>query len=112
MACRRWRTRAGAVSIPTTAGQVALRIAGWGQKPYAALQAPRLQPSAIGRALEIEQGFALPLYGALRSHGYVAANRVANLQFAGVHPFWVQPDAVIVAAADPRRDGGGSGVLT
>ncbi|GLC25784.1 gamma-glutamyltransferase family protein [Roseisolibacter agri] len=95
----------GAAYIPTAVGQVALRIAGWGQEPYAALQAPRLQPSAIGRALEIEQGFALPVYGALRSHGYVATNRVANLQFAGVHLFWVRPDGVIVGAADPRRDG-------
>ncbi|MGZ8493637.1 MAG: gamma-glutamyltransferase family protein, partial [Gemmatirosa sp.] len=85
----------GAAYIPTAVGQVALRIAGWGQEPYAAMQAPRLQPSAFGRALEIEQGFALPVYGALRSHGYVATNRVANLQFAGVHLFWVRDDGVI-----------------
>ena len=91
--------------VPTAVGQVVRRIAGWGQELYAALQAPRLQPSALGRAWEIEQGFALPVYGALRSYGYVATNRVANLQFAGVHLFWVRDDGVIVRAADPRRDG-------
>ncbi len=99
----------GAAYIPTAVGQVALRVAGWGQEPYAALAAPRLQPAAIGRALEIEQGFALPVYGALRAHGYVATNRVANLQFAGVHLFWVRDDGVIVGAADPRRDGVAAG---
>ncbi|GLC25776.1 gamma-glutamyltransferase [Roseisolibacter agri] len=82
----------------TAIGQSALCIARW-------VQAPQLQPSAIGRALEIEQGFALSAYGALRSHGYVATNRVANLQFAGVHLFWVRPDGVLVGAGDPRRDG-------
>ena len=95
----------GAAYIPTAVAQVALRVAGWGQEPYAALQAPRLQVSAAGPALEIEQGFALPVYAALRSHGYVATNRIANLQFAGVHLFWVRPDGMVVGAADPRRDG-------
>jgi gamma-glutamyltranspeptidase/glutathione hydrolase len=95
----------GAAYIPTAVGQVVLRVAGWGEEPYAALAAPRFQPSAIGGALEIEQGFALPVYGALRAHGYAPSNRVANLQFAGVHLFWVRPDGVAVGAADPRRDG-------
>jgi gamma-glutamyltranspeptidase len=39
----------------------------------------------------------------------VAANRVANLQFAGVHLFWVRADGVVVGAADPRRDGVAAG---
>ena len=55
------------------------RSAGWGEEPYAALAAPRFQPTAIGGALEIEQGFALPVYGALRAHGFAPSNRVANL---------------------------------
>ncbi|MDF1502388.1 gamma-glutamyltransferase, partial [Roseisolibacter sp. H3M3-2] len=95
----------GAAYIPTAVGQVVLRVAGWGEEPYAALAAPRFQPTAVGGALEIEQGFALPVYGALRAHGYAPSNRVANLQFAGVHLFWVRPDGVMVGAADPRRDG-------
>ena len=95
----------GAAYIPTAVGQVVLRMAGWGQEPYAALAAPRLQPSAVGPALEIEQGFALPVYGALRAHGYVATNKVANLQFAGVHAAWVSPRGFVVGVADPRRDG-------
>lgn len=95
----------GAAYIPTAVGQVVLRIAAWGQDPWAALAAPRLQPQAFGPALEIEQGFALPVYGALRAHGYVPTNRVANLQFAGVHAAWVRADGTVIGAADPRRDG-------
>lgn len=95
----------GAAYIPTAVGQVILRMAGWKQDAWTALAAPRLQPNAVGPALEIEQGFALPVYGALRAHGYVPTNRVANLQFAGVHAFWVREDGIVVGAADPRRDG-------
>ena len=95
----------GAAYIPTAVPQALLRMAAWKQDPYTALSAPRLHPAATGPALEIEQGFALPIYGALRAHGYVPTNKVANLQFAGVAAFWVRPDGVIVGAADPRRDG-------
>lgn len=95
----------GAAYIPTAVPQVLLRMAAWGQDPYAALVAPRLHPSATGRAMEIEQGFALPVYGALRAHGYVPTNRVANLQFAGVAAASVRRDGVAIGAADPRRDG-------
>lgn len=95
----------GAAYIPTAVGQVVLRMAAWKQDPWDALVAPRLQPSGIGPALEIEQGFALPVYGALRAHGYRATNRVSTLQFAGVHAAWVREDGTIIGAADPRRDG-------
>lgn len=95
----------GAAYIPTAVGQVVLRMAGWKQDPWVALASPRLQPSAIGPVLEIEQGFALPVYGALRAHGYRPHNRVATLQFAGVHAAWVREDGTVIGAADPRRDG-------
>ncbi|MDB4915223.1 MAG: ggt [Gemmatimonadetes bacterium] len=100
----------GAAYIPTAVPQAILRMAAWKQDPFAALAAPRLHPSANGPAMEIEQGFALSVYGALRAHGYVPTNKVANLQFAGVAAFWVRPDGVIVGAADPRRDGIAMGV--
>ena len=63
--------------------------------------------AAVGRALEIEQGVALPVYGALRAHGYVATNREANLQFAGVHLFSVRDDGVVVGGSASRWGGGG-----
>jgi gamma-glutamyltranspeptidase/glutathione hydrolase len=99
----------GAAYIIPAVSQVLLRMAGLGQDPWTALQAPRVQPTAAGRALELEQGFALPVYGALRAHGYLPSNRVANLQFAGVHAVAIRPDGVIVGAADPRRDGTAAG---
>jgi len=99
----------GAAYIPTAVAQVVLRMAAWKEDAWASLLAPRLQVSA-GRALEIEQGFALPVYGALRAHGYLPYNRVSTLQFAGVHAAWVRDDGVIVGAADPRRDGVAVGV--
>lgn len=100
----------GAAYIPTAVPQTILRMAAWGQDPYAALAAPRLHPAATGPAMEIEQGFALPVYGALRAYGYVPFNRVANLQFAGVAAAALRRDGVIVGAADPRRDGIAAGV--
>ncbi|HEU5173929.1 MAG TPA: gamma-glutamyltransferase [Gemmatimonadaceae bacterium] len=99
----------GAAYIPTAVAQVVLRMAAWKQDPWSAMAAPRLQPTAAGTALEVEQGFALPVYGALRAHGYTPYNRVATLQFAGVHAAWVRADGVIIGAADPRRDGVASG---
>jgi gamma-glutamyltranspeptidase len=57
----------------------------------------------------VEQGFALGVYGALRAHGYLPSNRVATLQFAGVHAAWVGDDGRLVGAADPRRDGVAAG---
>jgi gamma-glutamyltranspeptidase/glutathione hydrolase len=95
----------GAAYIPTAVAQTILRIVGLGQDPWAALAAPRLHPTSAGRALEVEQGFALPVYAALRAHGYAPVNRVGTLQFAGVHAAWVRADGTIVGAADPRRDG-------
>ena len=100
----------GSAYITTAVPQIILRVVGWGQDPYAALAAPRFHPSANGRALEIEQGFALPVYGALRAHGYVPTNKVSNLQFAGVAVAWLRPDGVIIGAADPRRDGVAAGL--
>jgi gamma-glutamyltranspeptidase/glutathione hydrolase len=99
----------GAAYIPTAVGQVVYRIAGLGQDPWAALAAPRLHPVAAGRALEVEQGLALGAYGALRAHGYLPVNRVATLQFAGVHAAWVGGDGRLVGVADPRRDGAAAG---
>ncbi len=99
----------GAAYIPTAVGQVVFRVAGLGQDPWAALAAPRLHPATRGRALEVEQGFALAAYGALRAHGYAPSHRVATLQFAGVHAAWVAPDGRLVGAADPRRDGAAAG---
>jgi gamma-glutamyltranspeptidase/glutathione hydrolase len=99
----------GAAYIPTAVAQVVYRVAGLGQEPWAAVAAPRLHPTAAGRALEVEQGFALEAYGALRAHGYLPTNRVANLQFAGVHAVWVAPDGRLVGVADPRRDGAAAG---
>ena len=95
----------GAAYIPTAVPQALLRMAAWGQDPFAAIAAPRLHPSAAGGALEIEQGFALPVYGALRAHGYLPMNKIANLQFAGIAAAALRRDGVIVGAADPRRDG-------
>jgi gamma-glutamyltranspeptidase/glutathione hydrolase len=57
----------------------------------------------------VEQGFALGAYAALRAHGYLPSNRVANLQFAGVHAVWAAPDGRLVGVADPRRDGAALG---
>src|SRR6185369_16979671 len=51
---------------------------------------------------EIEQGFALSVYGALRAHGYVPTNKVANLQFAGVAAAALRRDGVMIGAADPE----------
>jgi gamma-glutamyltranspeptidase/glutathione hydrolase len=100
----------GAAYIPTAVPQAILRMTAWGQDPYAALAAPRLHPAATGPAMEIEQGFALSVYGALRAHGYVPTNKVANLQFAGVAAAALRRDGVIIGAADPRRDGVAAGV--
>ncbi|MES2176399.1 MAG: gamma-glutamyltransferase [Gemmatimonadota bacterium] len=100
----------GAAYIPTAVPQALLRMAAWGQDPYAAIAAPRLHPAATGPAMEIEQGFALPVYGALRAYGYVPINKVANLQFAGIAAAAVRRDGVIIGAADPRRDGIAAGV--
>ncbi|MEO5814990.1 MAG: gamma-glutamyltransferase [Gemmatimonadaceae bacterium] len=100
----------GAAYIPTAVPQTILRMTAWGQDPYAALAAPRLHPAATGPALEIEQGFALSVYGALRAHGYVPTNKVANLQFAGVAAAALTRDGLIIGAADPRRDGVAAGV--
>jgi gamma-glutamyltranspeptidase/glutathione hydrolase len=94
----------GAAYIPTAVGQVLYRMLALGQDPWLAVWAPRLHPTAEGTALEIEQGFALDAYGALRAHGYRPTNRVAALQFAGVHAALVR-DGVVIGAADPRRDG-------
>ena len=99
----------GAAYIVPAVSQVLLRMIGLGQDPWTAVQAPRLQPAAASRALELEQGFALPVYGALRAHGYLPVNRVSTLQFAGVHALAVREDGTIVGAADPRRDGAGEG---
>ncbi|MFL5580268.1 MAG: gamma-glutamyltransferase, partial [Gemmatimonadaceae bacterium] len=99
----------GAAYIPTAVAQVLYRLVGLGQDPWLALAAPRLHPTADGVGLEIEQGFALDAYAALRAHGYLPSNRVANLQFAGVHAAVVRDDGTIVGAADPRRDGAAIG---
>jgi len=99
----------GAAYIPTAVAQVVYRLAALGQDPWHALAAPRLHPTADGTALEIEQGFTLDAYAALRAHGYLPSNRVANLQFAGIHAAVVRDDGTIVGAADPRRDGAAVG---
>ena len=71
---------------------------------------PPYSPADSMKTMEIEQGFALSVYGALRAHGYVPTNKVANLQFAGVAAAALRRDGVIVGAADPRRDGVAAGV--
>lgn len=95
----------GAAYIPTAVAQAILRIAGLGQDPYVALASPRLHVAASGRTLELEQGFALDVYEALRARGWRPVHRVGMLQFAGVHAAWIRDDGTIVGAADPRRDG-------
>ena len=95
---------AGAAYIPGAVAQVILRVAGLRQDPYAAAAAPRMNPTATG-GLEIEAGFTLPVYQALRAHGYAPTTRIADLMFAAVHAIVQREDGTLIGAADPRRDG-------
>jgi gamma-glutamyltranspeptidase / glutathione hydrolase len=99
---------AGAAYIPGAVAQVILRVAGLKQDLYAALSAPRMNPTATG-GLEIEAGFALPVYQELRAHGYAPSTRIADLMFAAVHAIAVREDGMLIGAADPRRDGAAAG---
>jgi gamma-glutamyltranspeptidase/glutathione hydrolase len=99
---------AGAAYIPGAVAQVILRVAGLRQDLYAALAAPRMNPTATG-GLEIEAGFTLPVYQALRAHGYEPTTRIADLMFAAVHAIIQREDGTLIGAADPRRDGMAAG---
>ena len=99
---------AGAAYIPGAIAQVILRVAGLQQDLYAALAAPRMNPTATG-GLEIEAGFTLPVYQQLRAHGYAPSTRIADLMFAAVHAIAQREDGTLIGAADPRRDGAAAG---
>ena len=99
---------AGAAYIPGAVAQVILRATGLKQDLYAALAAPRMNPTATG-GLEIEAGFAFPVYQELRAHGYAPSTRIADLMFAAVHAIAQREDGTLIGAADPRRDGAAAG---
>jgi gamma-glutamyltranspeptidase/glutathione hydrolase len=100
---------AGAAYIPGAVAQVIFRVAGLRQDVYAAVAAPRMNPQAGNQRLEVEAGYALPVYQQLRAHGYVTSTRIADLLFAAVHAVAIRPDGTLVGAADPRRDGAAAG---
>ena len=90
--------------MPPAVVQTIVHVARYGRDVGDALAAPRLSPGQ-GRSLEIEPGWSPAVYAALRAAGFSLRNRIADMQFGGVHAIQVRKDGVLVGAADPRRDG-------
>lgn len=96
---------AGSQYIQPAITQVTLRMLAFGEDPWTAIAAPRIQVSASDRDVEVEPGFAGSVYQALVTRGYRPESRVADITFGGVHAVLVRPDGKRIGVADPRRDG-------
>lgn len=96
---------AGSQYIQPAITQVALRVLAFGEDPFRAISAPRVQPNHLRRDVEVEPGFDPEVYAALVARGYRPLSRTADIQFGGVHAILVRPDGRRIGVADPRRDG-------
>ncbi|BAH39757.1 gamma-glutamyltranspeptidase precursor [Gemmatimonas aurantiaca T-27] len=100
---------AGSQYIQPAITQVTLRMLAFGEDPWIAIAAPRIYASAVQKEVEVEAGFAAPVYQALVLRGYRPVSRVADITFGGVHAVYVAPDGRRIGVADPRRDGVAAG---
>ena len=96
---------AGANRIPTSVIQNILYIIDYGMDPIDAIRMPRLFSFASSPLLQLEHGFAWPVYNNARIHGYeTQAREPFELYFGGVHLIG-RKNGVYIGVADPRRDG-------
>lgn len=100
---------AGSQYIQPAIVQVTLRMLAFGEDPYVAVAAPRIQASANLRDVEVEAGFAPSVYAALVARGYRPVSRVADITFGGVHAVYVGKNGRRIGVADTRRDGAAVG---
>lgn len=96
---------AGSQYIQPAIVQVTLRMLAFGEDPGIAIAAPRIYASAPLKEVEVEPGFATPVYSALVARGYRPLSRVADITFGGIHAVYVRKDGTRIGVADPRRDG-------
>lgn len=96
---------AGSQYIQPSIVQVTLRTLAFGEDPWTAIAAPRIYTSAAQKDVEVEPGFAMPVYQALVTRGYRPVSRVADITMGGVHAVLVRPNGTRIGVADPRRDG-------
>ncbi len=100
---------AGSQYIQPAITQVTLRMLAFGEDPWVAIAAPRINASATQRDVEVEPGYTSSVYQALVQRGYRPVSRVADIAFGGVHAVYVAPDGRRIGVADPRRDGVAAG---
>ncbi len=100
---------AGSQYIQPAIAQVTLRMLAFGEDPWVAIAAPRINASATQRDVEVEAGYVPAVYQALVQRGYRPLSRVADISFGGVHAVYVSPDGHLIGVADPRRDGVAAG---
>lgn len=100
---------AGSQYIQPAIAQVTLRMLAFGEDPWVAIAAPRINASATQKDVEVEAGYAPSVYQALVQRGYRPLSRVSDISFGGVHAVYVAPDGRRIGVADPRRDGVAAG---
>ena len=100
---------AGSQYIQPAIAQVTLRMLAFGEDPWVAIAAPRINASATQKDVEVEAGYAPSVYQALVQRGYRPLSRVSDISFGGVHAVYVAPNGRRIGVADPRRDGVAAG---
>ena len=96
---------AGGNRIPTSVLQNIVYIIDYSMDPVDAIRMPRLFSFATSPRLQLEHGFAWPVYNAALENGYITeAREPFELYYGGVHLI-EQKNGMYIGVADPRRDG-------